>query len=62
MLPSFRTNEAGAGWVAVNYGALPAGGQITPGSTWRFQCVYRDPAAGGANANTTDALRIVFGP
>ena len=61
-LPSFGTNEAGAGWIAVNYGALPAGGQITPGSTWRFQCVYRDPAAGGANANTTDGLRIVFAP
>ncbi len=62
MLPSFRTNEAGAGWIDVNYATLPAGGQITPGSTWRFQCIYRDPAAGGANANTTDAVRIVFGP
>jgi len=62
MLPSFRTNEAGAGWIGVNYGSLPAGGQITPGSTWRFQCVYRDAAGGGALANTTDAVRIVFAP
>jgi hypothetical protein len=25
-----------------------------------FQCVYRDPSAGGAAFNTTDALAVTF--
>ena len=61
-LASFRTNEAGAGWSAVDYAALPSGGAITPGSTWHFQCVYRDRAAGGGFANASDAVTIPFAP
>ncbi|MBK7644898.1 MAG: hypothetical protein IPJ19_17960 [Planctomycetes bacterium] len=56
------TNQVGAGWQAVDYNALPPGGQITVGSTWNFQCKYRDDAAGGAHLNTSDALSIVFAP
>jgi hypothetical protein len=41
---------------------LPPSGQITSGSTWYFQCEYRDSAAGGAQINTSDALSIVFTP
>jgi glucose/arabinose dehydrogenase len=38
----------------------PGGGQITSGSTWHFQYWFRDPAAGGAGANLSNALTIVF--
>jgi hypothetical protein len=60
--PLFSLNPAGAGWQSVDYSALPPGGQIAPGSTWHFQCEYRDNAAGGARLNTSDAMSIVFGP
>jgi hypothetical protein len=33
-------------------------GLITAGSTWYFQAWYRDPAAGGANYNASDALQV----
>ena len=36
--------------------------QIHPGSSWHFQCWYRDGAGGGAESNLTDGLRIVFAP
>jgi len=44
----------------IDFTQLPAGGQITSGSTWNFQAWYRDPAAGGAMFNTSDALRATF--
>lgn len=37
-------------------------GEIGPGSTWNFQFWYRDPAAGGAGFNLSDALRATFCP
>ena len=37
-------------------------GQIHAGSTWNFQFWYRDPSAGGAGFNFTDALSITFCP
>lgn len=61
-LPTFRTNEAGAGWTAVDYGGLPVGGTIAAGSTWNFQCVYRDRLAGGGFSNASDAITIQFVP
>ena len=36
------------------------GGLITPGSTWFFQALYRDPDAGGAGFNLSDALQVSF--
>ena len=39
-----------------------AAGQIEAGSTWNFQAVYRDPAAGAPGGNTTLALRVPFCP
>ena len=39
---------------------LPAGGDITPGTTWRFQWWYRDPAAGGAGHDFSDAVAVPF--
>lgn len=35
---------------------------LTPGSTWFFQCMYRDLAGGGAGYNLTDGLAITFCP
>ena len=37
-----------------------ASGQITPGSTWHFQAWFRDPAAGGAFFDLSDATTVVF--
>ena len=61
-LPTLATNASGAGFESIEYSALPAGGSITAGSTWRFQCAYRDDAGGGAGFNASDALSIVFAP
>ena len=36
--------------------------QITPGSTWHFQAMYRDPAAGGTGFNFSDGLSLTFAP
>lgn len=35
---------------------------ITAGSSWNFQFWYRDPTAGGANFNLSDALHVDFAP
>ena len=35
---------------------------ITSGSTWNFQCWYRDPAAGGAAFNLSDGIALSFLP
>jgi hypothetical protein len=42
----------------LNLNALPSGVQIQAGQTWYFQAWYRDPAAGGANFNASDALEV----
>ncbi|MBI5364287.1 MAG: DNRLRE domain-containing protein [Planctomycetes bacterium] len=39
-----------------------AGLHLVPGSTWSFQCKYRDVPAGGALFNSSDALRVTFAP
>ncbi len=36
------------------------GGQLFPGSTWKFQFWYRDPAAGGAGFNLSNGLSLTF--
>ena len=41
---------------------LNGGVLITPASTWNFQFWYRDPAAGGAGFNLSDALEVTFAP
>jgi hypothetical protein len=46
----------------LNLNALPGGLQMHSGETWYFQAWYRDPAAGGAGYNTSDALRVPWCP
>lgn len=38
------------------------GNQITPGTTWNFQAWFRDPAAGGAGSNLSNAIAVTFRP
>jgi hypothetical protein len=37
-------------------------GQITAGSTWHFQCWFRDPAAGGSFYDLSEGLSLTFQP
>lgn len=46
----------------VNFTATPAAGVLVPGSTWRFQLWYRNPAGGGAGYNLSNGLRVRFCP
>ena len=41
-------------------GDFEPGGELTVGSTWNFQCWYRDPGSLGAGYNLTDALSVRF--
>ena len=40
---------------------LPPPGKILPGETWHFQAWFRDPAAGGAFFDLSNALSVTFG-
>jgi hypothetical protein len=46
----------------VDFANPPNGGLITPGSTWNFQCLYRDPAPSSAPyySNWSDGLCVSF--
>jgi len=60
--PVARTNAQGVAEFSVNFNNPPqAAGQITPGSTWKFQYWYRDPAGpGGMLFNLSNALSVPF--
>lgn len=59
-LPILHANAGGVANFAVNYGSLPVGGSVTPGSTWKFQFWFRNAAAGGANFNLSNGLSVTF--
>jgi len=61
LLPAVPFTASGTAQRVLNLATVP-GNQITPFSTWRFQCKYRDVAGGGALFNSTDALRVTFCP
>jgi len=46
----------------VDLNSLPAAGQISVGQSWGFMCWYRDPPAGGAQFNASDALSTTWCP
>ena len=53
--------QIASGGVALAQVDLPSAGIAAPGAR-RFQCWFRDVAAGGAGFNTSDALTITFVP
>jgi hypothetical protein len=58
--PPVSTNS-GSAQRALDMTASPLN-NVQAGDTHHFQLWYRDPAAGGANYNLTDALEITFCP
>lgn len=64
-LSTFTLNSAGEGSQQLDFTQLPASsgpGQIHPDESWNFQCFFRDPIAGGAGSNYSDALSVFFLP
>lgn len=61
-LPARQANLFGDILFNVNLNLLPAGGQISAGELWNFQCYYRDLAGGGAGFNASNGLIARFCP
>lgn len=60
---AFHTGSTGSALQKLDFTGAPSqGGAITAGSTWYFQAWFRDLAAGGAGANTTNAVKRSFQP
>jgi len=57
-LPPTTSNMFGDLTWSLDLNSLPSGVQFQSGQTWYFQAWYRDPAAGGANFNASDALQV----
>ena len=45
---------------AIDFTTLAPNGAITPGSTWNLQAWFRDPPAGGALFDLSDAVEVTF--
>jgi hypothetical protein len=63
--PVLTAGQAGRARYALDLTSPPLSsgpGSVSPGSTWHFQFVYRDPAAPGSSAVLSDALRVTFRP
>lgn len=56
------TDGVGSALLPIDLTALSPSAPIQPDSTWNFQMIYRDVAAGGAGFNTSDALGVPFCP
>ena len=61
-LPATTSNSFGDLTWPLNLNALPGGLTMHTGETWYFQAWYRDPAAGGAGNNASDALQVPWCP
>jgi hypothetical protein len=61
-LPVIQSSANGVAAYTLNFGALPSQGQIHPGDSRDFQLWYRDPSAGGAAFNASNALNATFLP
>ena len=62
-LPPVQASAVGDAAHALDFTQPPADagpGAIGGGTLWRFQCWYRDPAAGGAGFNLSDGLEVTF--
>jgi hypothetical protein len=60
--PAVAIDAAGHAELELDFAALHPAGQIAAGSSWNFQFWFRDPFAGGAGTNLTDAQRVSFCP
>lgn len=60
--PATTSNLLGDVVYPLDLNALPVAGTITAGSSWGFMLWYRDPAAGGALFNGSDALSTFWCP
>ncbi len=58
--PLVTTGADGSAQTLLDFPTLP--GSIVAGSTWNFQCNFRDVAAGGFGFNMTDAVAVTFLP
>jgi hypothetical protein len=56
-LPTTSADASGDLALNVDFGTV---GAIAPGSTWKFQALFRDPAAQGAGFNLSDGLSVTF--
>jgi hypothetical protein len=56
-----QVDSYGNGSLALDFTTAPAS-DITANSTWNFQLWYRDPMAGGADFNLSNALEATFCP
>jgi len=61
-LPALTTSSQGVATFPLDLTNLPPSAPIAAGEVWGFQLWFRDPAAGGAFFNVSDALRVVFCP
>lgn len=60
--PPVVTTVFGSAMYALDFDLLPAAAAIVPGSTWNFQFWFRDPGAGGADFDLSDAMNVLFTP
>jgi len=59
--PPARVEGDGTATRRVDLAAPPVpAGAILPGSAWSFQYWFRDPSAGGAGFNLSDAVEVIF--
>jgi hypothetical protein len=61
-LPTLHLSSSGTASLALDLNDAHVAGSLRPGSTWGFQCGFRDTAAGGARLNATDAIGLRFVP
>jgi hypothetical protein len=60
--PAANADMFGQVFYNVDLNALPPAGHISAGQSWGFMAWYRDPAAGGAFFNGSDALSTTWCP
>ena len=63
LMPPVHFDAQGSTALAIDFQDPPQQeARILAGSTWRFQCWFRDPNFGGAGFNATDGLVASFCP
>lgn len=60
--PPVVVSRSGQAAAKVDMRKLLDGGRMADNATWSFQFWYRDPLAGGAGSNLTNAVRVTFCP